>query len=162
MKIKSDHITNSSSSSFIVAFDKLPETAEEMRKILFDENQILFKSPYVFDDKDVEGWAVEDVAEIVFEQTKLALADDVLDELCEIADDDWEQFEDADGKLDWVALRKHRRNVAEEKMKHLIKNDWKNKLVCIYEYSDNDGELQTAMEHGNLFRRLPHIRISKH
>lgn len=163
MKIKSDYITNSSSSSFIVAFDKIPETAEEMRNILFDENQILFENPYVFDAGDVDGWNTEDVAKIVFEQTKLAMAVDVLDELCGDIDLDWDLFRDDDGNINWSSLEKARQNRAKEKMKHLIeKEGWKNKVIAIYEYSDNDGELQTAMEHGNLFRRLPHIRISKH
>lgn len=40
--------------------------------------------------------------------------------------------------------------------------DNKDKDIYVFEYSDNDGPLQTMLEHGEIFKRLPHIRISHH
>ena len=37
--------------------------------------------------------------------------------------------------------------------------DW---FITIVEYSDNDGDFYSAMEHGNIFRNIPHFVISKH
>jgi hypothetical protein len=37
-----------------------------------------------------------------------------------------------------------------------------NQKWYIFEYSDNDGSLYSAMEHGDLFKARPHIRVSKH
>jgi hypothetical protein len=37
------------------------------------------------------------------------------------------------------------------------------KLHCFrFSYCDNDGTFESNMEHGEIFRRLPHVRISNH
>ena len=40
MKIRNGFVSNSSSSSFVVAFDKKPETVEELKKLLFGEEEV--------------------------------------------------------------------------------------------------------------------------
>lgn len=35
-------------------------------------------------------------------------------------------------------------------------------VTILVEYSDNKGELETFMEHGEIFQKLPYLRISKH
>jgi len=42
-----------------------------------------------------------------------------------------------------------------------IKNE-DDKYICIFEYSDNDGEFGSAMEHGEIFGKLSHIVVSHH
>lgn len=37
-----------------------------------------------------------------------------------------------------------------------------NKIIVKLEYSDNDGTLRCAMEHGNLFKNVSHIKVSHH
>ncbi len=34
--------------------------------------------------------------------------------------------------------------------------------IYIFEYSDNNGDLYSDMEHGEIFHKLPHIKVSKH
>ena len=60
MKIRDGFVSNSSSSSFIVAFDKTPETVAEMQNILF-KNGGYYHNPY----KD-DVWTTEQIASIVF------------------------------------------------------------------------------------------------
>ena len=38
MKIRTDFVTNSSSSSFVVAFEKVPQTVEELIEVVFSDN----------------------------------------------------------------------------------------------------------------------------
>lgn len=41
-------------------------------------------------------------------------------------------------------------------------DDNKGKFVFIISYSDNDGNERATMEHGNIFRNVPHIVINQH
>ncbi len=59
MKIRSGFVSNSSSSSFIVAFEKLPESAEEIKQMLFGNQEIV----YCYD----ECRSANDIAERVFQ-----------------------------------------------------------------------------------------------
>jgi hypothetical protein len=40
--------------------------------------------------------------------------------------------------------------------------DNKDRFFVILSYSDNDGELDSVMEHGNIFQNLSHVVINKH
>ena len=39
---------------------------------------------------------------------------------------------------------------------------YKNYTILVVEYSDNDSDFETILEHGNIFYTLTHERISKH
>ena len=41
-------------------------------------------------------------------------------------------------------------------------NDNKDAFLIILSYSDNDGEFDSSMEHGNIFGNIPHVVISHH
>jgi len=43
MKIRSGFVSNSSSSSFIVSFKKVPENKNELRNLLFDKDQTMYQ-----------------------------------------------------------------------------------------------------------------------
>lgn len=66
MKLRTGFVSNSSSSSFILKFDKIPETIEEMRILLFGENPPRFTTHWNDDD----AISTEQVAKILFDDAK--------------------------------------------------------------------------------------------
>ena len=62
--------------------------------------------------------------------------------------------------IDWEACLKWE---LEEGRKALqaFKESHAGKVFCIYEFSD-DTSLGSAMEHGNVFKRVENMRLSKH
>jgi hypothetical protein len=160
MKIKSDFVTNSSSSSFLVVFDKLPETVNEMKEVLFGSAQV-FKNPYQ-EFHEIKEWDAEMVSAIVLEETSLAKDSEILEFFAGYADDDFYDICKKDnGQLDW----KKYEDMISEKAKNMLnefKQKYEGKHVSIYNYSDNNGELGCAMEHGGLFGNLVHFVDSQH
>ena len=53
-------------------------------------------------------------------------------------------------------------NTRKLKLKKINNEKVDNMTLYIFEYSDNDGDYYSTLEHGNLFNRLKHVRISKH
>ena len=179
MKIRNGFVSNSSSSSFIVIFPKIPKSAEDVKNILFTEGQTIYNSPYDFD-----GYSLEQVAETVWNDIKEQKVNDmkVASETMENVSHydysdapnykDFEHIEDLNER--WEAENDARTIYAKKKLKEFF-NIRKLKLkklkgedigedVCFYnfEYADNDGSYFSALEHGDLFRNLKHIKISNH
>lgn len=158
MRFKLDYITNSSSSSFLVVFDKLPETVTEMRELLFAD-RMEFQNPY----NDELFWSTDEIAEIVLGDTHEARLDELSGFFEERSSNDVEldEFSLPEHRFDWEGYRKAVNAKARESLARFLSRH-SGKYFCVYEYSDNDGSLGSAMEHGNIFRRLEHIRLSKH
>jgi len=169
MKIRNGFVSNSSSSSFIVAFQKKPESTEETLKMLgLDEHVSCFGNA-------IHGF---EAANRVYE--------DILDEESNLTDEEaiellsnevyWEaseKYEKEHGKLSWDESNPDNRQerwdtidkICKEKAKVMwenFKKQNKNSLFYQFCYSDNDGTLYTVMEHGEIFSELPYIRISQH
>jgi len=135
MKTRTGFVSNSSSSSFIIAFNKKPESIDKMKQILFGDEKI-FHHPY-----EKTGYLTKKVAETVYNDIlnqKSKNQEEVIEELgC-----GWIDHPGKDGK------------------KFFKKN--KDCEIFVVEYSDNDGPFYCAMEHGDAFDKIPHIRVSKH
>ncbi|MFW5804805.1 MAG: hypothetical protein ACOCWG_06205 [bacterium] len=58
-------------------------------------------------------------------------------------------------------IEKLRTKLAEADTKKLLEDN-PNSLFFITEYSDNEGETRAIMEHGNIFKNLPHVVINNH
>jgi hypothetical protein len=189
MKIRLGYVSNSSSSSFVVSFDKIPETCEELRKIMFpDELQTIVE---YYDN----SCSVDEVVQQVFKDIKnqkLLSEDEIKEEISTGHFEGWPDYDSSDGPLhdfdekfykkfgnntkwkdypDWVERRSkilnmcyeaHNKEIEDAACKFYDNNEdkFKDKICFKFEYSDNEGF--AVMEHAGIFDNLPHIQISHH
>jgi hypothetical protein len=169
MKIRNGFVSNSSSSSFILALDKKPETVEELQEMLLKGDEFL-QHPY----EDIR-YSARQVAEQVFkdlsEETPLT-EEQVVDEFgrgyipgvdaFELARQIKREFaSEKRDEYDWDLIREIREKEAQKAAEN-FKKQTPEKQYFKVEYSDNDGDFHCALEHGNAFRRIPHFVISHH
>lgn len=168
MKIRKCFISNSSSSSFLVAFSKMPRNSEELQEILFGERE---EYPHPYDN---EYWKTSKIASIVWEDMKNQ-EPNVEEELIEVIKRGWFEgqpninlFErpPAPGetykKINWREYDRANTEAAKTKLHEFKKKVGTSAKIFVFSYSDNDGPQGCAMEHGVLFDRLPHLKISCH
>jgi len=158
MKIKFGFVTNSSSSSFIVAWDKEVKTFEDVKKYMsfatteqiqaiFNDIQnqeplILIPGNFDFDFNDVLKRITNEVSNIV-ESGYFPGRDNTRTQ------------------ESWDLLDKRNSTAALELTNQFIK-EAKGKVIYQFRFSDEDGNFWSSMEHGDLFRNLQHLTISHH
>jgi len=163
MKIRQGFVTNSSSSSFIVAFDRAPKSAKEVQEMLFGPKSdgTFYSNPY--GDKD---YPVEQVAETVWGDIQKQSPNDIAALIEEASYDNIIPYD----YFDKILGDRSKGNdlyaaagafAAAVQLNTLIGEN-KGKTFYIFEYSDENGEYFAALEHGNLFNNLPHKIQSKH
>ena len=163
-------VTNSSSSSFIVAFDKVPNSWEEVLEMLFDADKATVEKYGLSMD-------TKQVAQIVFADISKQTPNN-LEELKEtfsgfdVGIEKYKNFKKLDRQLldsstseEWHKIYNELQILSEEFeeinfKKFLEKN--KGKQLYSFSYSDNDGTQRTLMEHAGIFENLPHVQISRH
>jgi hypothetical protein len=162
-KVRTGFVTNSSSSSFIVAFDEMPSSINELQGLLFDEGQINVE---VYD----RSISCTEAAGIVFNDMQNQKPNDMKEIMSALEG----YFEDAPDYNDYTKdydfkSKEYKEAMAryEEDSKAFImakikrfKKDNRNRDIYVFSYADDGG--QVVMEHGDIFSHLPHIRISHH
>ena len=182
VKIRNGFVSNSSSSSFIVAIPKDISSKEDLQSYLFGDRGWYY-NVNAWHENDTPGWPIETVMQTVYTDwcnSKPLTLDEMVDEYSSGYTDEYEQAEQIVkeeygvkgfwdlGKDDymeaWERQRDELRNLAIDKILKFVKdnNDILIKNFYKFEYSDNDGELHSALEHGDLFDNVPHLRISHH
>lgn len=167
MKIRQGFVSNSSSSSFIVAFPNDMElTDENVRKYLFGDRTNLYAYDYRTDVSD----AVNDIMGQLKDQTPNDI--EKLREACDGWIDGAPNYDDFvirepgkkkwDCDVDWDSYNK-----AHEEFRNKFFDIFMNRVgqdvhVYAFEFSDNEGHHGCVMEHGDTFVRVPYERISRH
>ena len=204
MKIRNGFVSNSSSSSFILKFDKLPESVEEVRELLYGENPPLFATFWSDDAvstkkvaeilfRDIEGYSkgngimdVDDVVrgvkdELYFSEysgeegrdfvvgTEFIEEFDVLLNKVIQKDKDFNKIRYQDSGNRMTNWEKHHKELEEmskplvdiiEKCIRMKYND-DSKYIEV-EYSDNDGQIFSYMEHSGILDKITVQRFSHH
>lgn len=163
MKTRLGFVSNSSSSAFIVAFDKPPTRWAEIMSLLFTPDQEHYVSPY-----SDASWSVSTVARTVYDGMKQpADYQAILNAIERGWFDGIPSYPrapsgetDEERRIRWGAYRKES-NTAAKKLADRFIADNPGKIFYIFEYSDED-QYGSALEHGELFNRLPHLKISYH
>ena len=180
MKIRIGFVSNSSSSSFVIAFPHKPKDVADVNKILFGKQEWHYtRLSYGDEESDV---STQTLAENVFKKikkkaTKQEILDSIqngwFDEYFSLPghnDTAWDSPEykalnrsdkDYEKKRDalWEKFSKE-----DEKRAAAIAEAFrrvnKDKYIVVMEFSDNEDE--AVEEHSDIFRRIEHIRTSYH
>lgn len=191
MKIRNGFVSNSSSSSFLVAFIDKPKDVKELHNLMFgtdDENMI--------SSWDKSSYSTMEVAQTVFNDLKNQKPlnkKQILEEISNGYFDGYPEYrydeeresdlirkEAALAKKDpWIdepwktnmrrAFDKERQEqdriideCANKYYKETVSPAFEGKKIFKFTYSDNSGPFESMLEHGDIFVRLPSIRLSHH
>jgi len=167
VKVKTSFVTNSSSSSFIVAWDKIVKTFDDVKEhltyteharivlkdILDQEPIVLKQGNFDFDLdpvlKGITNRVIEELMSGTFQE-----------------DVSWEEYDRLiKTRMDIQQVNKifesKRRRGAEQVASEFVKKNI-GKVLYFFTYSDEDGGIYSDMEHGDIFGELSNIRISHH
>jgi hypothetical protein len=173
MKIRFGFVSNSSSSSFVLALPDKPKSAEEIRQWLFADIEYL-SHPY-----ERRAVPVQLAADSVFEQLQNQepmTKEQVVDELQapyslykEHFDDLTYPYDGDEKAMEQYRNEWERRNVVYEEKAAVIKGaqadefmaENEGKKFFVVNYEDHES-FNSFMEHGGVFEGVPHIWISHH
>lgn len=168
MKIRQGFVSNSSSSSFVVAFPKKPQTVEDVKQMMFrDDSANKFR---YYDYECLTSQVVEQILKDIKKATIKNMVESLSHGWFNGRIDGWDKAEHLSYNI--PAEREERDKIYKECdeeneriAKSIIKkfrDDNKGCFFAVFDYADGDGEFFCIMEHGGIFENLEHIQTSYH
>jgi len=163
MKIRNRFVSNSSSSSFIVAFNDDPGSSEELRKMMFGNKKMH------------EGYSTVEIADYVFndiqqQRLKKKRIDLISPEMivCAEVGGDAErivmkflpELYNTDSDAYWDIVQ-YLERITENEFDDFIAEN-KGKIFYRFEFGDEGGKFFGVLEHSGIFGSLKHDVISHH
>jgi hypothetical protein len=152
MKFRRGFVSNSSSSSFILALPSLPKSAEELRAWLFGDIAYL-SHPY-----EIRAVPALQAANSVFEQ--ITETDSHLETAERVADLVQAPHSFECYRRDRKRYDKKANEYETKTAKEFVESN-KGKSFFLVTYSD-ETPFGSFMEHGGIFNNIPHIEINNH
>lgn len=156
MKIRTGFVSNSSSSSFLLIFDKKPTSGLDVLAHIWPGLGMI-GNPY----DTFECFPVSKAAEAVWEQVKGQKPLNK-EQIVRNFSSSWEAYGDYNSR---EMSYDERTKAAEAKGPELAKEflaEAKGKYVYYVSFGDDEGSFGSTMEHGDVFRRIPHKSFSNH
>lgn len=180
MKIRTGFVSNSSSSSFVIAFPHKPESVEDLKEMMFGKQEWHYAGFY--GEEDETDFPTQTIVETVFKDIgKEATPEEVYESIRngwfdpylipEMFPGHYDSFEKTRGltfekdKDEMNRIWKEAESINNKRAKNIadaFRKGFKDQYIVVLSYSDNDGRLYTILEHSNVFYRLDHIRTSYH
>ena len=178
MKIKSDFVTNSSSSSFLVVFSKVIKSKEDLedliepvklstvfedcirqKPLIIQENKKCFKKIF---NQFMSGTPMS-CDELGYSEDYYYDYDKKYNKLKELQG---LKIDRGDYDHPYVIICNTENDLKTEFKHGELAKDfielYKGKYLYIFEYGDEGGQFMAEMEHGNTFGKISHIQVSKH